>query len=405
MEKILDEWTPYASINHIEAGRWHTPRAGLRGRGGLGGRGEFIGLGAITLSGKSEIGASNPKRGLAGGSLVQRKEYIGRREKENGFGDLYGNERGGEMRGVTGSNRHTFPEGDRRDTRARHKTITSGDQGDGRESSVDYRGGQPWRYRQDKVPTIRRNHYGSVEDKIMRRRDELQVTTARTPTQHRTNWLTEATIRKLEDYHSDNLSDVSYTTRKTALSVPKAKIPVDHVPLASREEMNTYKPRRPPFDLQKEKEHGEEGEGKRVEQQEVEEEEEYGFVKRGILFWDAERRRREEESEKKVLKAKWTEKEPDKCVREEEWIYKEQDTVWVAKADRNIRMKNQRERKLEAERMFTENKRVKDMRERKYETRKANKTPGNYWRIGYGDRGLNKELKVVRISDEQLTSF
>lgn len=307
------------------------------------------------------------------------------------------------MRGVTGSTRHKFPEGEKRNAHPRQKTIASADKACSREGSVDQRDGTHWRYRQDKVPTIRRNHYGSVEDRIMRRRDELQLTTPRVQTQHRTNWLTEETIRKLEDYHSDNLSDLSYTTRKTAPNVPKAKIyPVENACLGSKEEVNTYRPRRHSFDLREEKEHGEEEE-KRGEHEE--EEEEYGFVKRGILFWDAERRRREEESEKKVVKAKWTEKEADKCVREEEWIYKEQDTVWVAKADRNIRMKNQRERKLEAERKLTENKRVKDMRERKYETRKSNKTPGNYWRIGYGDRGLNKELKVVRISDEQLTSF
>ncbi|MPC44738.1 hypothetical protein E2C01_038418 [Portunus trituberculatus] len=33
MEKILDEWTPYPSINHIAGSQWHTPRAGLRARG------------------------------------------------------------------------------------------------------------------------------------------------------------------------------------------------------------------------------------------------------------------------------------------------------------------------------------------------------------------------------------
>lgn len=398
MEKILDEWTPYTSISHTETGRWHTPRTGLQGCGGLRGHSGLGRRGKVfSLAGNSEIEPSNLKKVEATECKVQRRNYIGRRERETSIWDMCDNEgRGREIYDVTGSNRCTVPS---------HKMVASLDKLDGRKSRTVHSERKPWGYRQDKVPTIKKNHYGSVEDRIMRKQDEVQLTMVRNPIRHRTNWLTEATLKKLDDYHSDNLSENSYTIRKTTLNVPKENIPVENTHLAGREGKDTYKPQWPPLDMQKEREQGKEEEKRGKQGEKEEEEEDYGFVKRGILFWDSKQRRREEESENKVHNTKWRDKEADKCVREEEWIYKEHDTKWVAKADSNIWKKNQRQRKLEAERMFSENKKMIDIREQKYETRKDHKVPGNYWRIGYGDRGLNRELKVVRMSNEQLTSF
>ena len=411
MEKILDEWTPYASINHIEARSCHNPRAGLRGD--FGGRGRFIGRGGVI----SEMEANNTKRRTAAERSLQQREYeyIRSRERNNNFQDLVGIERKtvllegegggrregrgvghsivrGELQGATTSNGLSFPQYDQRNTETKRKTATIGDKiHSGR--SEDQQGRSSWRYRQDHLPVIKRNIYGKVEDKIIRKQEEVTVPTTRAPMQNRTNWLTEATLKKLEDYHSDNFSDISYNSIKNRMNVPPVRTRDKGKSRNNNEEIDMYKSWRTRVCLQEDKK----------QENEKEPEEEYGFVKRGILFWDAERRRREEERDKKVRTAKWTEKEANKSVREEEWIYKEQDTVWIAKTDTNIR-KNHRERKLDDEK-FTENSNANSTRERKYETRRGNKSKRNYWRIGYGDKGLNKELKVVRISNEQLTNF
>lgn len=245
-----------------------------------------------------------------------------------------------------------------------------------------------WRYRQEtaRLQREKKAKSGSVQGKVARKKEERLSTIRATRTnEYRNNWLAEASMKRLEDFYNDDFTQFNDRDKRVSeiTEAPGTMILKVAATASSRDGRDSCS----------------------LRSGSVPEDEDFGYVKRGIRFWDGQRRHREEDKEKKVRIAKWRQKEEEKRVREEEWILKEEDTVWVSKADKNIRMKNQRERKLDAERTYRENKTIGNRRERVYETRKGLQTQGNYWRIGYGDKGLDKELKVVRICDEQMTRF
>nr|XP_045583355.1 uncharacterized protein LOC123746119 [Procambarus clarkii] len=434
MEKILDEWTPYASLDHVHTGHWRT--LGVGGRGGGRGRG------------------------------AENNEHF-RNEKIGGCREFRCISQQG-RRGDTSAGAI-----DPRLAAKNHDGITTDENDDSRE-----RRRSSWRYRQEAsgLTRDRRARCGSAEGRAARKM--MGASQPDRNSELRNNWLTEASVNHIDDFHSDDFTDrnssdrslirshrnfhsdnfLGLSSREKNLARSLKDLYSDDVTLNNRERQHTRNhdnfhcdvlsdinsrdknsmislsmSRSAPKEINSSnkmlcattqtpltmslkkptsitsldvRELNAWMSGSNAEDED-EDAADFGYVKRGIRFWDAERRQREEEREKKMRVAKWRQKEEEKRVREEEWIYKEEDTVWVAKADKSIRQKNQRERQLQEERTSAEDrsKKAREMKERLYSTRKGLQSQGNYWRIGYGDKAINKELRVVRISDEQLTSF
>lgn len=348
MERILDEWTPYASLNHVDE------RHDGRKQGG-GGRGRSMGsgLGHITGGGRGPEGLGRPvdaaRRGERQGGVYGRGrvEYSGHNAPLSSF-------KGSSDFGGTGS-LGVLHEGE---------SLASSD---GRSRERKGRG------------------ISSVEGKIARKREERQlVLRPKRSYEYQTKWLSEA-----------NQSDEEYSEQ-----LFRNEKDTENAGSADAGERTSTKGTQCVYDdILKER---------KLMMNKSQEDfgDEHLSVKRGIRFWDGERKEREAERERKIrIATSWKQRDEEKCVREEEWIYREEDTVWVRKADRNTRLKNQKERMMEAERNSIESRGKGNTRQRIYDTPRGMKDAGNYWRIGYGERGIGKELKVVRINDEQLTSF
>lgn len=348
MERILDEWTPYASLNHVR--ERHDSRTQ-----GDGGRGHNMasGRGHITCDGRGPVVPGRP---------------VDAARRGEGQGGLYGG-------GCAGYPVHGAPLSSFKGSSDFRGTGSLGvlheDQSlassDGRSKERRGRGAS------------------SVEGKIARKREERQmVLRPKRSYEYQTKWLSEA-----------NQSDEEYSEQffRNDKEMENAGSPDAGERTSTKGTQCAYD------DILKERK-------LMLNKSQEDFGDEHLSVKRGIRFWDGERKQREAERERKIrIATSWKQRDEEKCVREEEWIYREEDTVWVRKADRNTRLKNQKERMMEAERNTIDSRGKGNTQQRMYDTPRGMKDAGSYWRIGYGERGIGKELKVVRINDEQLTSF
>lgn len=344
MERILDEWTPYASLNHVHDAR--TQSIGGREHSTGGGRGYIISGG----------------RGLEG-----QKAPVDAARRGEGHEGRYG---GGRV---------VFPDHNAPLSSFKGTSDFRGTGSLGMLSEVDSMMSSDSRIKERKGRGV-----SSVEGKIARKREENQmVLRPRKSYEYQTKWLSGA-----------NNSDEEYTEQifrneKTTENADSAD---------ARERTSTKGTQCVYDDILRER--------KLINKSQEDSGDEHLSVKRGIRFWDGDRKERDGERERKIrIATSWKQRDEEKCVREEEWIYREEDTVWVRRADRNTRLKNQKERMIEAERNNAESRGRGNTRQRMYDTPRGMKDAGSYWRIGYGERGIGKELKVVRINDEQLTSF
>ncbi|XP_068226799.1 uncharacterized protein [Palaemon carinicauda] len=231
-----------------------------------------------------------------------------------------------------------------------------------------------------KMQVDKKGRAGGVEGKITRKKEEKQ----RRNKENRPNWLTEDTMRKIEDYHSDEFTE-KYIKGNKMLANKSTQVKFEKNP----SKIMTFDKGSKNWKV----EHGDNTNG-----------EDFRFVKRGIRFWDGEKRETDCSPERTKKIGASSRKRKD----EEAWDPRDEDTVWVQKADKSIRLKNLKERLHGAEKTGSA------VQEKNTATKKdkvlggtlgIQEGRGNYWRIGHGEKAMSKELQVVSTSDEQLTSF
>ncbi|XP_066942076.1 uncharacterized protein [Macrobrachium rosenbergii] len=246
-----------------------------------------------------------------------------------------------------------------------------------------------WAHSSDnrKIHLDKKGRTGGVESKITRKKEEKQ----RRNKENMTNWLTEDTLRQMEAYHSDEYTEKFIKGNKT-LANKSTQVKFEKKP----SKIMTFDKGSKNWKV----EHGDNPDG-----------EDFHFVKRGIRFWDGNKREKESSSPERTQKisvSSWKRKAEEKRVKEEAWEYREEDPAWVQRADKNIRLKNQKERMHDAEkaRSADQEKNTVTKRDKLLGAKLGiQEGRGNYWRIGHGEKSMSKELQVVRTSDEQLTSF